>query len=43
MLAPQLTETAIGWALSFAPIPNISVTRNQGIEPRPVANMITNK
>lgn len=42
-LAPQFTATAISCALPRAFVPNISVTKNQGIDPGPVANMTTNK
>lgn len=41
-LAVQLTVTATEVAMARAPWANSSVTKNQGIEPGPVANMTTN-
>ena len=40
--ATQLTVTAIAVAIGRAEELNNSVTRNQGIEPGPVANITTN-
>ena len=42
-LATQLTVTAMDVAMGRAEELNNSVTKNQGIEPGPVANMTTNK
>lgn len=42
-LAVQLTVTAILQAVGLADWLNNSLTRNQGIEPGPTANMITNR
>ena len=42
-LAPQLMETAKLDARPRALTANNSLTRNQGMEPGPVANMTTNK
>ena len=41
-LATQLTVTAMDVAIGRAEELNSSVTKNQGIEPGPVANITTN-
>ena len=40
-LETQFTVTAIAVAIGRAAEPNSSVTRNQGMEPGPVANITT--